>query len=290
MEEEQCRLAADRSGLTEFCRTKDFLVCVDSDGCVMNTMESKHKKCFGPCLVEEWGLEHIRDAVLQRWNEINLYTVTRGVNRFVGLTKMLREVNEEYVSVAGLPALEDWVGTTPQLSEEALAVAAGSGAKILSKALAWSRKVNERVARLSAEDRQPFSAVYASLEKTHEYADIAVVSSANEEAVREEFEESGLLGHVDLLLTQTVGTKEYCLKALLKKGYASSAVIMIGDARGDLKAAEKNGVLFYPVLVKKEEESWRQWSEEALLSFLNHNYSGSDQDERIEAFYRNLGM
>ena len=34
----------------------DILICVDSDGCAMDTMNIKHMKCFGPCLVEEWGL------------------------------------------------------------------------------------------------------------------------------------------------------------------------------------------------------------------------------------------
>ena len=40
--------------LNDFKRQKDFLVCVDSDGCAMDI---KHFNCFGPCMVEEWGLE-----------------------------------------------------------------------------------------------------------------------------------------------------------------------------------------------------------------------------------------
>ena len=49
-----------------------FLVCVDSDGCAMDTMDIKHTRCFGPCLVAEWGLDPWREDVLGRWNEINL--------------------------------------------------------------------------------------------------------------------------------------------------------------------------------------------------------------------------
>jgi hypothetical protein len=37
-----------------FERKHDFLVCVDSDGCVMDTMNCKHFHCFGPCMVAEW--------------------------------------------------------------------------------------------------------------------------------------------------------------------------------------------------------------------------------------------
>ena len=66
----------------DLVRRHGFLVCVDSDGCVMDTMSSKHIRCFGPCLVRIWGLDEWRDEVLTLWNEINLYRATRGINRF----------------------------------------------------------------------------------------------------------------------------------------------------------------------------------------------------------------
>lgn len=34
--------------ITEYVKKKDFLICVDSDGCAMDTMDIKHIKCFGP--------------------------------------------------------------------------------------------------------------------------------------------------------------------------------------------------------------------------------------------------
>ena len=58
--------------LNIFQKQKDFLVCVDSDGCAMDTMDIKHFRCFGPCMVEEWGLEAWEKPILDRWNEINL--------------------------------------------------------------------------------------------------------------------------------------------------------------------------------------------------------------------------
>ena len=67
--------------LQEFKKTKDYLICVDSDGCAMDTMDIKHFRCFGPCMVEEWGLEKWAGPILERWNEVNLYTMTRGINR-----------------------------------------------------------------------------------------------------------------------------------------------------------------------------------------------------------------
>ena len=43
--------------LNEFVKKNQYLICVDSDGCAMDTMDVKHIRCFGPCMVKEWGLE-----------------------------------------------------------------------------------------------------------------------------------------------------------------------------------------------------------------------------------------
>ena len=88
-----------------YTKRNDFLVCVDSDGCAMDTMDIKHFRCFGPCMVTEWGLEEWRGAILNRWNEINLYTMTRGINRFRGLAKALAEIQE---NTAGLRIWKGW--------------------------------------------------------------------------------------------------------------------------------------------------------------------------------------
>ncbi|MBR2996207.1 MAG: HAD family hydrolase, partial [Lachnospiraceae bacterium] len=84
------------SALQDFVRKSDYAVCVDSDGCAMDTMNIKHFRCFGPCMVREWHLEQWEKAILDRWNEINLFSATRGINRFKGLALMLREVNDQY--------------------------------------------------------------------------------------------------------------------------------------------------------------------------------------------------
>ena len=36
---------------------KKFLVCIDSDGCAIDTMDAKHKLCFAPLMVEKWHME-----------------------------------------------------------------------------------------------------------------------------------------------------------------------------------------------------------------------------------------
>ena len=37
---------------SDFQRRHDYLVCVDSDGCAMDTMDCKHIHCFGPCIIQ----------------------------------------------------------------------------------------------------------------------------------------------------------------------------------------------------------------------------------------------
>lgn len=53
----------------------------------MDTMTIKHERAFGPALLDIWNLDDIKDDVLNRWNQFNLYEITRGINRFQGLEK-----------------------------------------------------------------------------------------------------------------------------------------------------------------------------------------------------------
>ena len=97
-----------------FEKKHDFLVCVDSDGCVMDTMNCKHFHCFGPCMVTEWGLEQWKDEILNRWNEINLFSMTRGINRFKGLAMALKEIDGKYKTITGVDALVDALVSGPE--------------------------------------------------------------------------------------------------------------------------------------------------------------------------------
>ena len=85
----------------EFEKKHEYVVCIDSDGCAMDTMTIKHVRAFGPCLVKEWGLEKWEKEILERWNVINLYSRTRGINRFKGLAMMLKEVDASFVRIPG---------------------------------------------------------------------------------------------------------------------------------------------------------------------------------------------
>lgn len=272
-----------------FVKKHDYLVCVDSDGCAMDTMDIKHIQCFGPCMVKEWDLDQWQEPILNRWNEINLYTMTRGINRFQGLSQALKEIDAQYTSIEGVEELAAWVADTKELSNAALERAVVQGGGIcLKKALAWSQAVNRSITDLPEEEKRPFPGALEGLAAAHDVADVAVVSSANRDAVVEEWEKHGLAAHVDLLLAQDAGTKAYCIAQLLNKGYDPRHVLMVGDAPGDQAAAEKNGVWFYPILVGHEAESWVELSQTALDKLLSEDYQ-SYGIKKASEFRHNLG-
>ena len=141
---------------------------------------------------------------------------------------------------------------------------------------------------LPQEEVKPFAHVKEALAAAHRVADVVVVSSANPEAVRDEWKRFGLIGDVDLLCTQEMGSKAYCIGKLVEKGY--DAILMCGDASGDEKAARKNHVLYYPILVGHEDESWRRFLDEALDRFTGGTFAGAYQQTLVDAFNANLGQ
>ena len=57
----------------------NWLVCIDSDGCVFDTMEIKHKECFCPAMIKHWGLQPISKYARMAWEFENLYSKDRGL-------------------------------------------------------------------------------------------------------------------------------------------------------------------------------------------------------------------
>ena len=272
-----------------FSRKKEYLVCIDSDGCAMDTMEIKHIRCFGPLMIQEWGLETWEREIQERWNAINLYTMTRGINRFLGLYQALEEIDRNYKTIENLDGLKHWVETAKELSNLSLEEAMEQDPNpILKKALDWSVLVNQSIVGLPEEHIQPFAGVRSCLEQIHQVADVAVVSSANESAIMEEWEKHGLLDYTDVVLSQNAGSKSYCIKRLLEKGYPKEKVLMVGDAPGDRAAAEKNGVNFFPILVMKEMESWQRLMAEGMKALMEGDFGGEYQRGLVTEFEKNL--
>ena len=134
----------------------------------------------------------------------------------------------------------------------------------------------------------PYSGAKEGLAAAHAFADVAMVSSANRDAVEEEWGKFGLLEHTDIVLAQDVGSKAACIAAMLKFGYDPHKVIMVGDAPGDCDAAEKNGVHYYPILVNHEKESWDEAVAVAFDKLRSGDYAPYGAQKKQE-FLANLG-
>lgn len=279
--------ASKFNDINEFKKRKDLLLCVDSDGCVMDTMNAKHRRCFGPLLVKEWGLWEHENEVLSLWNNVNLYTKTRGVNRFKGLAITLKTVNSRYRPIDGIGNLIHWTESA-ELSESSLMREIETNPEVLifRKALSWSMAANRASEELTCGETGAFVGAREALEHAKKYADIAVVSGASPERLYDEWRGCGLLPFADIMLAQDAGDKSLCLKKLVGKGYLAGTVLMCGDSPGDLEAAEKNSALFYPILAGSEEKSWAEFFA-AFDAFVAGRYGEESSIKKAE-FLKNL--
>lgn len=270
----------------EFKKNKDFLICVDSDGCVIDGMTVKHVECFGPGIVEVFELRDYEKEVLDYWNYLNLYAKTRGINRFKGLVMALEDsISKGYLKL-DITQLREWTKKTSELSNHSLQAQCDQKSdKALSLALEWSIWVNARIATLPDIKKQAFKGVKHVLEKAARVADIAVVSSANAGAVQEEWEQNQLLEYVDVLMTQEYGSKVDCIRLLIKREYRKDHMIMIGDAPGDVNAAKQCGILYYPIVPGQEEKAWSKFAEIVLPAFVTGAYGVEEMHVYEEDFF-----
>ena len=248
-------------GYFDFQKKSDCIVCIDSDGCAMDTMEVKHRTCFGPQWIKTFGLTEYEAECMELWLSINLYSITRGINRFKGLALALAEVEKRGLgNIEGLAEYEAWTKEAKELSNPALlAVTQKSDNPCFEKALLWSIRTNRAIHALPAEDR-PFPNVKSAMDAMAKQADLAA------------------------------GTKAFCIGELRKMGYEPGRILMVGDAPGDRDAAEKNGVRFYPILVGHEGESWKRLLEKAFPKLLAGSFDAKYQKELNQAFEQNLGV
>ena len=274
----------------EFEKEKDTLICIDSDGCAMDTMNVKHFECFGPEYVKSYGLEAYEEEALAYWNEINLFTTTRGINRFKGLAMGLREMaNRHNLCISGLEEFEKWTTESKELSNPALLTRCqASKNECMEKALLWSIHVNLAIKALPADDK-PFDFVKETMDRMSEASDLVAVSSANGEAVDHEWQKHGLKETCRSLLCQEAGSKAHCISEVLKKGYQKEKTLMVGDAVGDYEAAKKNGVWFYPIIVGREGESWMKLRDEAYPKLVEGTFDADYQAQLIASFEAALG-
>jgi phosphoglycolate phosphatase-like HAD superfamily hydrolase len=278
--------------MVEIPRRHEFLVGIDSDGCAFDTMEIKHKECFIPNTINSYNLQGVSKYAREAAEFVNLYSKSRGINRFPALIETLNwlrrrpEVRARGVDVRVPAALVRWMETETRLGNPALAAAAeASGDADLRQALAWSEAVNETIARF-VRCVPPFPLVRESLVTLWARADILVVSATPNEALAREWAEHDLDGFAAAICGQETGTKKQSLSAAVK--YEAGKVLMIGDAPGDFEAALANRASFFPINPGAEEASWKRLYEEGIERFFSNTFAGAYQDELLEEFDRCL--
>ena len=277
--------------LEDMKRKYDFFVGIDSDGCVFDTMEIKHKECFCPNIIKHWGLQPVSKYAREAAEFVNLYSKWRGKNRWPALIKvfdLLRERPEVIHRGAVIPEA-DRIREFIKAHEETKIPQSNDGLRTymaehpdpdLDRALAWSLAVNATIKDM-VYGIPPFPYVRESLEYLADKADMIVVSQTPNEALEREWKEHGIDRYVRVIAGQEMGKKEEHLALAIKGQYAPDHVLMIGDAPGDREAAQKNNTLFFPVNPGHEEASWQLFYEEAMHKFLAGEYAGEYEDRLI---------
>ncbi|MBE6036807.1 MAG: HAD family hydrolase [Clostridiales bacterium] len=277
--------------------TKEYLVCFDSDGCVFDNMELKHKECFCPATVNVWGLQSVSRYAREAAEFVNLYSKTRGANRFPALIRTLellgdrKEAKERGYVCPDLTPLKKWVEETDSLSAIGIKKYAeekgGDLDPILETAARWSAEVDENIERI-VHGVAALPGVKEAFAQLAEFADIVIVSATPHEAIVREWGAQGLLEHITVVAGQELGTKKDCIRMAMEGKYSPDKVLMVGDAPGDHKAASDNGVLYYPIIPNHEVESWAALRAEAAEKFRRGQYAGAYMDGLLERFYAEL--
>ncbi len=269
-----------------------FLVGIDSDGCVFDTMEVKHKECFAPNVIKYFGLAGVSKYAREAWDFVNLYSKSRGTNRFPALIEQLDltaarpEVLARGVKIAVPQSVRDWVAAEPKPGNPSLEKAVKeTGDPDLKHLLEWSKAVNRSVEEI-VHNVPPFPSVRPCLEKMVAQADVLVVSATPHEALQREWDEHDLAKYVVAICGQEIGTKKECLQPA--RQYPPCHTLMIGDALGDYKAAAANGALFFPINPGAEEGSWKRLLDDGLQRFFDGTFAGKYQEELLAEFDRYL--
>ena len=268
----------------------EFFIGIDSDGCVFDTMEIKQKECFCPNVIKHFELQTISKFARETWEFVNLYSKTRGCNRFLAVERLFellpkrKDVLKRKPVFKDITPLKEWLKKESKLGNPALErYVAETRDPFMQLLLIWSLEVNTDIAKM-VYGIGPFPYVIESLEKMQKHADAIVVSQTPVEALTREWEENNMSKYIRVIAGQEYGTKTEHIALAAKGKYPDNKILMIGDAPGDKKAAKSNGVLFYPVNPGHEDASWERFYTEALDKFFNGTYEGGYEKSLIDEF------
>jgi len=284
-------LKYSKNDLINLPKKHPFLIGIDSDGCVFDTMVTKQCDHFHPLIISLWELEAIEPQLRQAAEFANLYSHWRGSNRFIALLKMF-DLLAEWPDVAAKGATLPDTAPLRAYCESGLPLGNPSleaevertGSAELQKVLNWSLAVNQDISE-NMSPCPPFTGVRECLEKMHAVGDLLVVSQTPEVALVHEWDLHGIRSFVNVIAGQELGTKAEHLNMARADRYPKDHVLLIGDAPGDQKAAQTAGAYFFPIMPGNEENSWKKLHDEGLEKLLDGSYGGAYQENLIQEFH-----
>ncbi|MDO4613735.1 MAG: hypothetical protein Q4B10_06690 [Actinomycetaceae bacterium] len=276
--------------LLAFTPKKDFFIGIDSDGCAMDVMTIKHEECFAPAAIKQFGLQPISHIARETWMFVNLYSATRGCNRWVALDLFFdhlrnrADVAARGIDIPPMSELKAFLSSDHPNSDDGIAAYAREHpSQEIDTCREWSRLVGDLTTWM-VHGCAPFPGVKEAFEAMSDKADCMTVSAANLAALTREWGEHGLTPYMEIVAGQEMGTKAQHLAAAAVGKYPSKRILLLGDAPGDLDAARSQGVCFYPITPGAEAESWRRLREEALPRFFAETYRGDYENTLVEEF------
>src|SRR5664279_3233777 len=135
--------------LQDIVPKREYFIGIDSDGCAFDTMEIKQKECFCPNFIRYFALQSVSKYARETWEFVNLYSKSRGVNRFPALAEALKllserkEVHARNVEILKPASLLAWIAAESKLGNPALEKhLAENPDPIMKNILDWSKAVN----------------------------------------------------------------------------------------------------------------------------------------------------
>jgi len=298
LNEKQIKEDAEQQ-LRKFKRTKDFLIAIDTDGCVTDNMNGKQMLIFHPQFMEFYQLWEIESYFREVAEYYNLFSVDRGCNRFIAIqltltalqnrTDVQQVLQERHIKLPNIKSLNEYIAYTKKnklgLGNPSLEGFLNQNPKnfALYKLLGWSEAVNRMFPYISAKI-PPFDKVKECLELMAQDTDILIVSKTPYSDLANYWEAQGIAQYVQIISGQEMGSKGHHIEAAKKAGnYDDNQVLMIGDGGGDLKAVKVNKGLFYPTAPGVEQKAWDNFPQ-AFQRFIKREYKGEFEDNLLQAF------
>lgn len=295
--EEQLKSDPDQQ-IKAFKKKKRYLVAIDTDGAVVDNMNGKQMLIFHPLGMSYWDLWSIESYYREIGEFVNLFSKTRGCNRFLALqyqfaylrdrADLQAKAKEAGVRLPDSRALNEYVQSyskTKKWSPATIEEYRNAHPEDCDvwKLWGWCRAVNDMFPFVS-QKIAPFKPVRSCLELMSPDADIIVVSQTPYRDLAQYWVEHKIDEWVALICGQDMGSKADHIEKVKKvAGYADEEVLMIGDAEGDKNAVKKNNGYFFPTNPGGEVESWERLPD-AFKKFTANKYRGSFENELIAEF------